>query len=331
MTFASRNVVILAKIETTRGTYSSPASTDGVLIASDYSIRHRIGRADRDNLRPYMGGADQLNGFRYEEIEFTTELAGSGTAGTAPPWGKLARAMGFAETTVASTLVGYTPVSEAMESLSLSVFYGGVRLNLRGCVVSRAVINLGMNTVPSIRWTVIGVPRLSPDDGLIVTAAVTPTLTAWQQPRVVLTETGTQKLGLGTSFNAGTGNITGGTFYSTKGIVITVDNDVTARPFLGWAGDNCPIIDRSITAQVMFDLAAQERADFFAAAVANTYTSISLAHGGSSFPGGTIKVFAPRAGYVDPTNDDDAGLLLSGYQFNLLPNTGNDDFYLVAM
>lgn len=332
MTFASRNVVILAKVETSPGVYTAPANTDAVMIGSNYQIRHRIGRADRDNLRPWMGGADQLNAFTFTELEFTTELASSGTPGTAPAWGKLMRAAGFAETVVAGVLVHYTPITDTMETLSFSCFYGGVKLNMRGARVSRVSFDLGVNGVPRATWTVVGVPRGAPDDQLVLAAAGTPNFSTWQLPRVVLNETGTQNVYLGRSYNVTNGNLTGGTNFATKGMSVVVDNDCEARPFLGWGGDHAPIVDRTVSAQVMFDLAAQARIDFYAATTANSYTSLDLVLGNSTdFPGGTLKFFMPRCGYQDPTNDDDSGLLLSGYSFNALPNSGNDDIYITAM
>ena len=330
MSFASRSVVVLAILETTAGTYSAPSGTNAMLIGSNYSFSERIGKVDRDNLRPWMGGADQLNAFRYVEVEFTVELASSGTAGTAPKWGPLMRAAGFAETIVASTLVHYTPISEAFEALSMSIFYGGVRQNLRGCRVRRVVFDLTVNQIPRATFTIVGVPRLSPDDLPVLASPATPTFSGWQVPHAVLNELGTSNVYLGRTYNVSTGNLSGGTNYSTKGMVITVDNDCTARPFLGWGGDHTPIVDRTVRAQVTFDHAAQERIDFLTAAIANTYNSLDLVHAGP-VAGQNLKFFMPRVGYQDPTNEDDGGLFLTNYNFNALPNAGNDDIYITAM
>lgn len=332
MPFASRNIVVLAKAEVTSGNYTSPNAADAVLIGSDVSIRQNVGKIDRDNLREVMGSADNLNGFVYDEWTFSTELAASGTAGTPPAWGVLMRAAGFAQTIVGTTLVHYTPVSEAMESLSMSSFFGGVRRNLRGARVRRVVFSLGVNTIPRATWTVIGVPRLAPDDSLVVASAPVPSFSTWKLPRVILGEGGgTQPVTLGASLNQSTGVITGGTAQASKGMTVTVENDCSARPFLGWSGDNCPIVDRDIKIGVTFDLDATRRVEFFDSCLDNTYQSLSQVLGGTSYPGETIKFFSPKAQLMDPENTDDAGLLLSGYTFNVLPNTGNDDLFITCM
>jgi len=330
--FPSRNIVVLAKIENTVGTYTAPSpGTDAVMIGSDVTFRQNVGKLDRDNLREVMGSADNLNGFVYDELTFSTELAGSGTAGTAPAWGTLMRAAGFAQTVVGTTLVHYTPISEAMESLSVSYFFGGVRRNMRGTRVRRVVLSLGVNSIPRATWTLIGVPRLSPDNGLTVASAPSPTLTAWKLPRPVLNEYGAGNVYLGQILNQATGALTGGAEHKSKGMTITIENDCGARPFLGWGGDNCPIVDRDIKVALDFDLDGTQRADFYAACIANTYQSLSQALGGSGFSGNTLKFFMPRAQLMEPDTKDDAGLLLSGYTLNVLPDAGNDDIFITAM
>jgi hypothetical protein len=147
----------------------------------------------------------------------------------------------------------------------------------------------------------------------------------------VLPEGGAGNIGLGRTYNLTTGALTSGTDYKTKGMTITIENDCNARPFLGWAGDNCPIVDRDIKAAVTFDLDGTERAAFYADCLANTYRSLSQQLGGVSFPGDTVKLFMPRTQLMDPETQDDAGLLLSGYTFNVLPDAGNDDLFITAM
>jgi len=332
MTFASRNVVVLAKVEPTPGTYTAPsAGSDAVMIGSNVTYKQNVARLERDRLREVMGGADSLSGFTFDEITFDTELASSGTPGTAPAWGTLMRAAGFAQTVVSGVAVFYTPISESMEALSMSYFFGGVRRNMRGARVRRLAIGLGVNGIPMCTWTIVGAARAGVDNALVPTSAPTPTLTQWKLPRAVLNEFAANNIVLGAALNMGTGAITGGTEQKSKGMSITVENECNARPFLGWGGDNCPITDRDIKVNVSFDLDAATRASFYADLVANTYTSLSQMLGGGAYPGETVKFFMPRTQFIDHETQDDAGLLLSGYTFNVLPNAGNDDLILAAM
>ena len=61
------------------------------------------------------------------------ELAGSGTAGTAPRYGALLQACGLSETIVASTSVTYAPVSSAFSSATIYFNNDGIRHILTGC------------------------------------------------------------------------------------------------------------------------------------------------------------------------------------------------------
>ena len=82
-----RNMVILAKIQEDVGTYEAPAAATDALLISNASIGYDDQVVERDYLREFFGSAEQLIGDSPVNIEFEVELAGSGTAGTAPAWG----------------------------------------------------------------------------------------------------------------------------------------------------------------------------------------------------------------------------------------------------
>ena len=98
-----RNTAILAKIESTYGTDSTPTEVANALLVSNVSINPlSAANVDRDLVRPYMGASEQLVGTAYIDLSFDIELSGAGTAGTAAAYGPLLRACGFAETLSAS-------------------------------------------------------------------------------------------------------------------------------------------------------------------------------------------------------------------------------------
>ena len=99
-----RNSAVLAKIESVYGTDPVPTGGANAMLVSNQSKPKLVNNlVDRALLRSYFGGSEQLVGTRYLEIAFDVELAGSGTAGTAPAWAPLLRASAFAETLIAST------------------------------------------------------------------------------------------------------------------------------------------------------------------------------------------------------------------------------------
>ena len=84
MALLTRKRLILAKVESTYGTDSSPAGTDAVLVRSLEVTPIEADVVSRDLIRPYLGNSDQLLANTRVSITFEVEMAGSGTAATAP-------------------------------------------------------------------------------------------------------------------------------------------------------------------------------------------------------------------------------------------------------
>lgn len=102
----TRNKLLLAKLETTTGIYVEPsASTDAVKVenlrwnpsARLVDTNYHTGVLDKS--APVVGGM-VIN------VSFDVPLKGSGTPGTAPEWGKLLKACGFAEVVTNSAVPG---------------------------------------------------------------------------------------------------------------------------------------------------------------------------------------------------------------------------------
>tara|TARA_Y100001938_G_scaffold95647_1_gene130981 strand:+ start:800 stop:1648 length:849 start_codon:yes stop_codon:yes gene_type:complete len=65
-------------------------------------------------------------------VSFSTELSGSGAAGTAPAYGPLLKSCGLSETVVSSTSVTYAPVSASFSSCTIYCFYDLTRHKITG-------------------------------------------------------------------------------------------------------------------------------------------------------------------------------------------------------
>ena len=77
-----RNTAILAKTETVYGVDAVPTGAANALLVSNLSINPlNAQNVDRNNIRPYLGGDEQLVGSRYVEMGFDVELVGAGTPG----------------------------------------------------------------------------------------------------------------------------------------------------------------------------------------------------------------------------------------------------------
>ena len=135
----TRKRVILIEAESSYGTDPTPSATDVVLVR-DLSITPQSSDVvNRDVVRPYLGASEQLLANTRVECTFSVELAGSGTAGTAPRYGSALKACGMAEAITdevsggGNDTVTYTPISASFPSITIHYNVDGVRHIVTGC------------------------------------------------------------------------------------------------------------------------------------------------------------------------------------------------------
>lgn len=113
MPLLSRKRLILAKTEASYGTDSSPAGTDAILVRELEITPLQSDTVDRELIRPYLGASQQLLANTRVEVTFQVEMAGSGSAGTAPAFGRVIQACGFSATTTAAAVTGTAQAGSA--------------------------------------------------------------------------------------------------------------------------------------------------------------------------------------------------------------------------
>lgn len=314
-----RNTVILAKIESTYGTDSTPTEAANAVLLSNVEITPlKSNNVDRALIRPYMGGSEQLLGALSVELTFEVELAGSGTAGTAPAYAPLLRACGFVETLTASVRAEYNLTTPVTDSITIYGFWDGAKHILRGCR-GNVAIALSSGGRPLLKFKFEGL-----DGGTTAASPSTVTLTNWKTPLVVY-EPNTGDVTLGCTYTAATPTLTGGTSYPSKGLEIDLGNSVNYIPLLG--GESVEITDRSCTGSMQLDLTAAQEVSFLTAVKANTTQSIGLMHG--TVAGNKAMVFMPNVQLINPKKVDLTGKLMIGFDMRILPSSGNDELKIV--
>ena len=167
MALLLRKRLILIETESTYGTDPTPTGADAVLV-KDLSITPQSSDVvSRELIRPYLGASPQLLANTKVECTFSVELAGSGTAGTAPQYGKALKACGLAETIAAGTSVTYDPVSSGFESVTIHYLIDGVRHKMTGCRGSVA-ITAEVGEIPTLDFSFTGIYN-APDDSALLT------------------------------------------------------------------------------------------------------------------------------------------------------------------
>lgn len=149
--------LILAKIETTYGTDSTPAAATNAIITKGVPTFEVVNNAKtRDVPLGYFGKLAPVNQGDALKLSFTTELKGSGTAGTASRYSPLFRACNLTEQVNPGVSVTYTPNSTFEgESVTLYFHADGTLHKLLGCV-GTFQIKLVSQDIVTIDWTFTG-------------------------------------------------------------------------------------------------------------------------------------------------------------------------------
>ncbi|MEG1971420.1 MAG: hypothetical protein RR101_15015 [Burkholderiaceae bacterium] len=315
-----RNTAVLAKIETVYKTDAAPSGAANALLISNLTINpYNASNVDRDNVRPFFGGSEQLVGTAYVDASFDVELSGSGTAGTAPAWGPLLRACAFAEVITAGTRVDYTPITAGVESVTIYWYDDGVLHKLLGAR-GNVVIKLGISGRPMLSFKFQGVYG-----GISAVASPGVTLTAWKPP-LVITDGNTGDITFGCTHSpSGAPALAAGTVQASQGIEIDLGNSVQYTALLG--GESIDITQRSMSGKVSLDLSAADEVSFMAGVIAASTQSLGLIHGTAA--GNKLLVYAPAVQLFNPSKTEVNGRRLIGYDARLVPVSGNDELRIV--
>lgn len=308
MTLLTRKRLILAKAESVYGTDSTPAGTDAVLVRELEITPQSSDTVDRELVRPYMGAFQQLLANTRVEITFQVEMAGSGTAGTAPRFGSILKACGFSETIVASTSVTYAPVSSSFSSVTLYYNVDGVLHKLTGCR-GTFTLNGEVGEIPYIEFEMTGIYNAPTD-----TVAPAATYTNQATPLIF-------KFGNTTSFSL--------LSYSgcLQSIELEMANEIVYRELVGCT-KQVMITDRKVTGTVMMEAVTLATKDYFAAAVAEgALGNLAFTHGITA--GNILTVSSSSIDIGDVSYEDSDGIQMLSIPIIAVPgSSGNDEVSL---
>lgn len=318
----TKNTLITGKIETTYGVDSVPTGAANALLISDQSITPLDAQnIDRDLVRGSFGASEQLVGPASVKLSFSVELAGSGTAGTAPAWGALLQACACSEGVLATPArVEYMPASTGLKSITLYYFDDGVLHKLLGAM-GDCTLSAKVGERPMLKFEFTGL------DGGQVALTDTGTFTAWKKP-VAVTKANVVDIALGGTYAAGV--ITGSTANASTGLELKFGNAVAYTPML--SSETVDITDRDSAGSVEYDLAAAQEVAMMADVKNNVSRSLAMTIGLTT--GNKILVFAPNVQHVNPKKVEKNGKRLVGFDLRFVPTTtgsGNDEWRIVSL
>jgi len=280
-----RKLAILAEIETTYLTDAVPTAAD-CIKASNVTFTPSTGEEIQlDYVIPSLGhqGAE-LTG-TYAELTFDVDVTGSGTAGTAPPYGKLHRACGFSETVTAGTDTVYEPIDDDFEAASLYFLWDKVRHILLG---ARGTFSMAATAkqIPRWRYTLRGLLGTITDQS-------NPSLDYSGFVRALPVSKANTTLSLF------------GISPPSASLSLDVGNDVQVAHKIG--EEFVEIVGRKATGAAVLDAKTVATKAWFAIAAARTRGALDFVHGTAA--GNIVQIEADQVEIGRPTYGDEQGIL----------------------
>lgn len=125
--------LLLAKVEAAYNTDPAPTKALDAVLVSGLQPAFPAQVIERAEMDPSLSPFAPVLGRKYGTMAFDVYLKGSGAAGTAPDWGPLLQACGFAETVNAGMSVVYQPASTGIKSVTLYAYFNGKLYVMTGC------------------------------------------------------------------------------------------------------------------------------------------------------------------------------------------------------
>lgn len=307
MAKSMRKTLILAKIQPLAGTDSVPTGGLNAILCRATTITPVSAEfAERNLIRPYFGNGGSIAVTKYSQIELEVELAGSGTAGTAPAFGPLLRACGLSETIAVGADVQYQPVSSGLELLTVYAYLDGIIHKMVDCRASVS-LDISSRAIPFLRFTVMG--AYSPIADAVDPAGVDYSMF-------------TRPLGVNKA------NTPDWSMHGYSGCLqsFTMDlaNQLAWRSLIGCEG--AEISDRKPTGNAVLELPTIAALNWPSLVIDGSLAEFSITHG--IVAGNIVKVDLPKVQLTAPTYSDQEGVAMLNLTLGIQPDAGNDEIVL---
>lgn len=314
-----KNTLICAAVQSAIGTPATPAGATDAVLVSDMSITPLDAQnIDRALMRGFFGGSEQLVGPGSVKLSYSVELAGSGTAGTAPQWGRHLQACAVAEGQLTAPVrTEYTPVSTGLKAMSQNYYDDGVLHKLVDAM-GDFTLSAKVGDRPLLKFDFVGL------DAGVSAATDTGTFTAWKKP-VAMTKANVVDITLGATY--ATGALSGGTVYPSTGLEMKCGNQVNFTALL--SSETVDITDRESTGTIELDLTPAQEVALMTAVKTNATQSLALTIGTTA--GNKMIFFAPAAQLINPKKVEKNGKRLIGFDVRFVPVNGNDEWRIVCL
>ncbi len=300
---------ILAKAESSYGSDPTPTGSANYVQVIDLNIEPVVSdEVSRDLIRPYMGNYEVIPANTRVNVTFDVEMAGSGSAGTAPKYGAILKACGLSETVVSSTSVTYAPVTTPSDSVTLFVNYDGIRHKVTGARGTFS-LNCEVNNIPRISFSLTGIFNAPTDTAL-------PTVTVSNQASPLIFKNGSTSNFAIFGFAA-----------ALQSWNLDFNNEVIYRELVGGTKEVL-ITDRRPSGTAVIESVALSSHNFFTDYTGTSTGTNTWLHGTTA--GNKITVSCPQTDLGQPTYEESDGITMLSLPFMATPTaSANNEFSLV--
>ena len=300
---------ILAKAESSYGSDPTPTGSANYVQVIDLNIEPIVSdEVSRDLIRPYMGNYEVIPANTRVNVTFDVEMAGSGSAGTAPKYGAILKACGLSETVVSSTSVTYAPVTTPSDSVTLFVNYDGIRHKVTGARGTFS-LNCEVNNIPRISFSLTGIFNAPTDTAL-------PTVTVSNQASPLIFKNGSTSNFAIFGFAA-----------ALQSWNLDFNNEVIYRELVGGTKEVL-ITDRRPSGTAVIESPALSAHNFFTDYTGTSTGTNTWLHGTTA--GNKVTVSCPQTDLGQPTYEESDGITMLSLPFMATPTaSANNEFSLV--
>ena len=309
MSKSMNSSVILIKNEVTPGTDAIPTGAANAILIRNMTMNPLQGdTVSRDLIRPYFGNSEQLLAGIHNKVDFEVELAGSGAAGTAPAWGPVLRACGFAETITPATDAKYAPITSDAETASIYVFIDGLFHKMTGCLGSVA-FDITAKGIPFMKFQFVGAYH----DVIDQPNPAVVDFTKFKMPRIASKENTPQW-----SLHGESGCL--------QALQVDMANSTPWRSLIGCEG--AKLTDRKPAGSISMELGSVADKDWWSAVKNTVSAPLTITHGIDA--GNIIVLDAPKVQLSNIQYADQEGVLMMNSSITVNPNVGNDELVITV-
>ena len=300
---------ILAKAESSYGSDPTPTGSANYVQVIDLNIEPIVSdEVSRDLIRPYMGNYEVIPANTRVNVTFDVEMAGSGSAGTAPKYGAILKACGLSETISGGNTVTYAPVTTPSDSVTLFVNYDGIRHKVTGARGTFS-ISCEVNQIPRISFSLTGIFNAPTDTAL-------PTVTVSNQASPLIFKNGSTSNFAIFGFAA-----------ALQSWNLDFNNEVIYRELVGGTKEVL-ITDRRPSGTAVIESPALSAHNFFTDYTGTSTGTNTWLHGTTA--GNKVTVSCPQTDLGQPTYSESDGITMLNLPFMATPTaSANNEFSLV--